>query len=728
MLLPSLMFHCRVQICMLGAFLALLLVANEAWATSRHALLVGCSTYPDSSISSLPGAENDVVGFEAILSRQLGFDDVTSLVGWPEDPQTRPTYENIVREFERLIRETDVDSQVVIVMAGHGSQLPVSKDQANLLDPKNPEPDGFDETFIPADYGTNGKMLLDNQIGIWLAQLKKKGCHVWIVFDSCHSGTLTRGVQTEQGRNVDPTELGVDADEIAEAVQRANVLAGQGDSTARYDSDIPSQDERIGSVVAFYAAQAFETAPEVTRPMGADPKDKKNKHGLLSFHLSEVLRDLGKNATYRDLGEAIILRYRADGRRRPTPSWEGDLDREVLGFSVWPKPPAIVVESADESELRLSGGSLAGLQTSTVLAVFMPQDKERKSPVGYLQVVTTTPISATARPCAFNGVAARPRSEFTTYSRCKIVEKSIDADVVILGLKAWSGVQPIAFPEAVAKVIEQQSKNSNSYVQLTDQVEEADWILAAVVGDRIEYTLLPADELDLFRQGSPDVKKDYLHVRYANDSVSEPEKLATMVANDLHKVVVWNNLWKVTQAYQAPSPFAENADVILRANIVGNDNRDETNSRLKVGTRVELKLVNTSYQSYWYTAFYLDPDYGIKMLVESSIDGRDPQALGTQFVEQGLGTISAQPAAVGSNGIVVISTLQRDVTEQPKFEFLGQAPIGKSSRSAVGFGQASTPFQNLMKNIVTYERPLTRSSTSEEEPQISAWSWVTPPE
>src|SRR5262249_9911713 len=99
--------------------------------------------------------------------------------------------------FESLIARAKPESRVVIVLSGHGIQVPIPPSQTNPLDPKNYEPDGMDEVFLPADVGdwtVEGlkNAILDDQVGAWLDQLRAKGAHVLIVFDCCHSGTMTR--------------------------------------------------------------------------------------------------------------------------------------------------------------------------------------------------------------------------------------------------------------------------------------------------------------------------------------------------------------------------------------------------------------------------------------------------------------------------------------------------------------------------------------------------------
>src|SRR4051812_19776116 len=71
-------------------------------AGKKLALLVGCTKYQESSIRSLDGPANDVVLWEKLLMHKFAFpaENITKLVGWPDDPKTRPTRANIVAAWE----------------------------------------------------------------------------------------------------------------------------------------------------------------------------------------------------------------------------------------------------------------------------------------------------------------------------------------------------------------------------------------------------------------------------------------------------------------------------------------------------------------------------------------------------------------------------------------------------------------------------------------------------
>ena len=54
------------------------------------------------------------------------------------------------------------------------------------------------------------------------------------------------------------------------------------------------------------------------------------RFGLFTFTILSKLAE-NPNVTYRQLGQAVLQQYSADGRKRPTPLFEGELDARVFG-------------------------------------------------------------------------------------------------------------------------------------------------------------------------------------------------------------------------------------------------------------------------------------------------------------------------------------------------------------------------------------------------------------
>ena len=150
----------------------------------------------------------------------------------------RPTRAHIQREFDRLAQTVRRGDQVVILLSGHGSQQP---DQ-DPPDPNDPEPDGLDEIFLPADIGkwehavqAVENAIIDDELRVWLKAIQDRGALLWVIIDACHSGTMIRGNDEEVLRQVPPEAL-----VPAEALEKARQRAAQGGERSRGTSEAAS--------------------------------------------------------------------------------------------------------------------------------------------------------------------------------------------------------------------------------------------------------------------------------------------------------------------------------------------------------------------------------------------------------------------------------------------------------------------------------------------------------
>ncbi|MCH8828895.1 MAG: caspase family protein, partial [Planctomycetes bacterium] len=381
---------------------------------SKLALLVGCTHY-EGAASKLRGPANDVKLMQRVLAGRFGFQaaDMDRLVGWPDDVSRRPTYANIVKAFERLVKKAGPNSQIVILLSGHGSQVPVPKSQTSLLDPANREIDGMDEVFLPSDCkswenDTIPNSISDNQIAAWLERMKVKGASVWLICDCCHSGTLSKsGGPPAHGirwRKLDPhTQLGIPQEVLRAARKRAEALGGS-KGVARLESPVTIDVKKPGKghVVAFFAAQPFERAPEMPRPRGADRSDPTKVHGLLTYTLVRALEQNRFSMTYRELSQKILAAYRAENMiSLPTPFCDGDVGQEVLGLGAWPDRSRIVLERHG-GKLFATSGELQGLVNGSILRVHPPAGSDAKEKrLGYVKVVKAGVALSEVKPCAF---------------------------------------------------------------------------------------------------------------------------------------------------------------------------------------------------------------------------------------------------------------------------------------------------------------------------------------
>jgi hypothetical protein len=704
--------------------------ASECKAARLYALLIGCSKYEDDRISALPGASNDVALFARFLRDELAFEDIETLSGWPDDVAKRPTFVNISKAFGQLISRVEANSQVIILLSGHGYRFPLPESQTDVLDPSNPEPDGLDEAFLAADYHSGTNMILDNQVGAWLDQLRARGAHVWITFDSCFSGTMMRGGADETPREIDSEAAGIPRAAITAARQRA--AAAQQRRISSHDGlDLAREAESNGSVVAFYAAQDFETAPEVTRPQGADIEDPQHKHGLLSYHVLQTLRHPAARITYRDLGWMLVSRYREEGRTRPTPFFEGDLDREVLGLREWPRPKPLVLEKLTDT-VRLAAGELSNVNNGTILSVHHESDKDYETVLGHIQVTMATATAAVVEAVVFGDESvASPLTELPDRARCKIVSQSLTSPKIKLALLPASDPRDQRATGQLAAELASLSDVTDGIFEIVNDNTAADWQLAVVSPESAQeqFGLDVEDSVWVLVEAATRMKTDaasaLVHARYVTDNVS---RVAAQVQDDLHKIYVWKNMWQIAGAYAAPQAESDPQYVKLDvATLAGPEDisrgQSLRTSRLSPGETVVLRVVNTGYRPHWFVVFYLNGRYGIQHVKSGAIRGKDLN----RPAEQEVLRFQVDQDSVGSNGFVVIAVSQREHPSQPDYRFLAQTRLGVAApRASADASRLESPFEKLLLRSLD-GRGRFRSVPSPDEPQIASWSWVTAP-
>lgn len=358
--------------------IALCLAATPALARENHALLIGANQYPALEERWwLKGPANDVQLVAQYLTSEapvaFAAENVTVLSDGVAGAEA-PTLAAIRGAFAELTAEVEAGDFVYLHFSGHGTQAPA-------LDPST-ELDGLDELFLPVDIGPWSDQvgavenaLVDDEIGALIDGLRAKGANVWAVFDSCHSGTVTRAVETEdvRVRQLPPAALGIDMDavEVSRSVDpRATEAPFDGGSGE-------------GSFVAFFAAQTNEVTPEKNLPKG---KPGRKPQGVFTWTLMEVLAEY-PNATYGQVGQEVLRRYAVKNLAKSTPLFEGDLDQVVFGgeggarVSQWQA-------QVSEAGFTIPAGELHGLTEGAVLAVMGSAAAADGEALGYVELTS----------------------------------------------------------------------------------------------------------------------------------------------------------------------------------------------------------------------------------------------------------------------------------------------------------------------------------------------------
>lgn len=162
--------------------LALACCMHDASAEDR-ALLISIADYQVPRFS-LKGPRNDAQTFKTLLRESLRFKDQQIKV-LQDNAATKAGILAALDDW--LVKGTAPGDRVVLYYSGHGEQMD---------DDNHDETDGKDEAIIAYDAADNtddkSHWVSDDEINQRIAELK--GRQILAVIDSCHSGTLTRGV------------------------------------------------------------------------------------------------------------------------------------------------------------------------------------------------------------------------------------------------------------------------------------------------------------------------------------------------------------------------------------------------------------------------------------------------------------------------------------------------------------------------------------------------------
>ncbi|GAB3245544.1 caspase family protein [Chitinimonas naiadis] len=140
---------------------------------SKRAICIGINDYPGTQ-NDLSGCVNDANDWASELGTR-GF-GVTKLL------DSNASKAALVGAIGDVIGNAARNDTVVITYSGHGTWVP---------DQNGDETDGRDEALCPWDIGS-GQVLLDDEIQR-LFSLRAPGVRVLLISDSCHSGSVTRG-------------------------------------------------------------------------------------------------------------------------------------------------------------------------------------------------------------------------------------------------------------------------------------------------------------------------------------------------------------------------------------------------------------------------------------------------------------------------------------------------------------------------------------------------------
>ncbi|MEW4530196.1 caspase family protein [Maioricimonas sp. JC845] len=654
---------------------------------NHHALLVGVTEYPTFGAKfKLAGPAHDTVLLGEVLNTRFSFEAervrVLSEEAGRHEAARLPTRANIVRELTSLVDSVAKGDEVVIFFAGHGSQQPERV--------AGSEVDGLDEIFLPRDVGkwdsargsvTNA--IIDDEIAGWLQALTSKGAHVWAIFDCCHSGDLSRGVNERQRfvEPADPEGLGIPM-EIRQLGRREGAVEHSAREAA-LDFAV------LENAAIVYACQSHERAIEIPFESG----DGEQYHGLLSYSLVSVLSKARGPLTYRQLSREIYREYVASGRSGgPTPLVEGeDIDRVVMGAGTI-EPPQIRIGLDPRDELRrrltIDAGQLHGITPGTILAVHAARSGEtKKEMLGYVRVTVLGVASSVVESCEYEGMRRRLSSRLAG-GVCHVVETDFgDLKVPVWISTVSSNGEPLPDEsrQLIVEALDTATASSAAMATVTSVPDVRTWKIH--VGDGAVF-LIPAEESG----GRPSLSTKRQSATFGPFPLDA--SLSANLSIALSRIARAENLLRLASAGWAAGsdesglPKLQVEQEIHRRGGVRDGGQDLP--LMNPGDVLDMRVRNTGNVDFDVTVLYVNSHVGIKPLypVRNSYNRIRP------------GQVRRLPLAEFTNGpfgrnhFVVIAVLAEGPTVD--FAWLGQESLPKHRSHR-------TPIDGLLEQAVFAE-------------------------
>jgi hypothetical protein len=284
---------------------------------------------------NLDGSLNDVESVHEILaSPKYGFAE-NNIHIVEEEKATRDGILQAMKKY--LLDEPNRGDTVVFYYAGHGSQ------RYNSLTDK---PFHLDETIVPADASSGAFDIRDKEIARLFNQIVDKGILLTAIFDSCHSGSIARGIPVgSQGK---ARFLAYDTRDAADPPDKGP----DGKPAAR-------PEDRPGGALVLSATQHDQPATEWT---GSDGKP----HGAFTVAFLDALQTLPANSSAQDIYKRVKVLLLGMGVPQQ-PDLGGPLERTHLAmFSNSSGPDRLTVAVRPEGvngdgTVELDGGLAMGL-------------------------------------------------------------------------------------------------------------------------------------------------------------------------------------------------------------------------------------------------------------------------------------------------------------------------------------------------------------------------------
>ncbi|HEY6803631.1 MAG TPA: caspase family protein [Pyrinomonadaceae bacterium] len=430
-------------------------VADVATPANKRALLVGVNKYPNlPPYSQLRGCVNDVERMRLTLVESFGFstENIKVLV----DEQA--TEQGIRAAMDQIVAECLPNDIVVFHFSGHGSRMAAIGDKAA----------GYDESIIPYDSGRMNpdfpvqiapRDIRDTELQEWLSKLTWKTPHVTLIFDSCHSGSITRMDTSfeEAGtrlRWIEPDPL--PSGQLSQLDQ-----GSESRGVSRASGWLPPSEKYV--LLAACAAEqgAYELDHEEPGSL--------MRNGAFTFFLTKELNQMS-DGTYQDVWDVVSTKVN-NRFNKQTPLLEGARDRKVFDVVDFVPKRYLLVTSRDQELIQLAGGEIHGVVIGSQWEVYPPGTKDfvtgSGASYGVVHISSVGPVTA-------HGTILE-EGDTPISESCRAVEV-MRSDMPKLGL--WLAPAPGGYEEEMARLHDLLAQSAQ--LELTDAAESARLIVRIV--------------------------------------------------------------------------------------------------------------------------------------------------------------------------------------------------------------------------------------------------------
>ena len=362
--------------------LAMFTCAGTPANAAIRAVFVGVDRYAYSQTSvdtaefkDLRGAVADTQHIKAAFRSAYGLDLDVPVAGQCQSANSVSitltdacaTRAAVLKALDDQIKASSRGDTLVFYFAGHGSQVYDDQvfDQASE----------HNDTIMPTDARRPGASeptdILDREIREVIDRATSADVNVVTIFDSCNSGTATRGdIADGEGRSAPPLRVTT----VRPATRSRGVGRGG------------------GYRVHFAAAADGEVAREVG---GAGVRS-----GVFTSALAQTLAAM-PNASFADMAAEVRLKVNEGGHSLQTPQAEGELQATLGGKS---RPvPLYEARPANGAVLLEGGGRLTGVTKGSTYALFASTTEARKDGAKPLATARVTDVAAASTTLTLDG-------------------------------------------------------------------------------------------------------------------------------------------------------------------------------------------------------------------------------------------------------------------------------------------------------------------------------------